>query len=319
MANLNLLDVAKLNGSDEVIGLIEEVITEVPELQLYPARTILGTSYKTVLRDGLPSVSFRSANEGVVPGKSTYRDAMIQMYILDGQIEGDKRVIDADERGPAHMLGLEATGIARATLIALASQLYYGTAQDAKGFPGLKAFAAFGGDFILDATGTTATTASSVYGVRFGEQDASMIYGNNATLTLGEWRTEQLTDSADSTKKYTGYVNDLGGWVGLQLANKWCAGRICNLTADSGKGLTEELIHDFLDLYPASKKPHALFLSGRSMTQLRKSMVPSVTIKSRSASAIVVSQSQAIAQVEESTGLRLVVSDSILNTDAIES
>lgn len=318
MANMNLLDIAKLNGSDAVVGLIEEVVTEVPELGIFPARTIAGTSYKTTTRTGLPGVSFRRANEGVTPGKSTFADEIIQMYILDGQIEMDKRVADADERGAGHVLGLEAIGVARSALIALASQLYYGVSTDAKGFPGLKAFTPFSGDYTLDATGSTASTASSVYGVKFGEQDAIMLYGNNTTLTLGDWRTEQLTD-ADS-KKYTGYVNDLGGWTGLQLGNKYCAGRICNLTAQAGKGLTESLIHTFLDLFPVSKKPDALFLSRRSMTQLRVSMVPSLTIKSSSTiTGTAPSEMSARMQIEESTGVRLIVSDSILNTDAIEA
>lgn len=315
--NLNLLDIAKLNGSDAVVGLIEEVIDQVPELGIFPARTISGTSFKTVTRTGLPSVGFRGANEGVTPSKSTFVSKVIEMYILDGQIEVDKAVADADERGAAHIQAIESVGVGLAALIELSKQIYYGTSNDSKGFPGLKAFTPFGGDYTKNAGGTTAATASSVYGVRFGDQDASMLWGNNTTLTLGDWMTQQLTDG--NGKKYTGYVNSLGGWAGLQLANKYCAGRICNLTADSGKGLTEDLIHEFLDLFPAAKSLDALFLSKRSMTQLRKSMTPSITLKSTSLSGSAVSEMHAKAAIEEATGLKLVVTDAIGNTDALES
>ena len=319
MANLNLLDVAKLNGSDEVVGLIEEVITETPEISIFPVRTINGTSYKTSMRTSLPGVAFRNANEGVSPGKSEFENGIAECFILDGQIEGDKKVIDADERGVAHMLGLEASGIAKSTLLHIVSQIYYCAANDTKGFQGLKNFTAFGGEYTKDAGGTTAGTASSVFGVRFGEHDTTMIMGNNTTLTLGEWRTQQLTDSADSTKKYTGYVNDLGGWIGLQMASKWSAGRICNLTADSGKGLTEDLIIDWLEMFPAAKQPSHIFMSKRSMTQLRKSMTAAITLKGSSLTGKTVTPAEAKAAVEESTGVTIVVSDSIVNTDAIES
>ncbi len=317
MPKLNLLDVAKLNGSDAVVGLIEEIVDVVPELDVFPARPITGTSYKTVTRTGLPTVGFRSANEGVTPSKSTFKDEIIEMYIIDGQIEMDKRVADADERGPAHLQALEAVGVGIAAAIELASQIWYGLANDNKGFPGVKSFCPFGGAYTIDAEGSMANAASSVYSVKFGEKNATMLWGNNVTLTLGDWRTQQLTDAKG--KKYTGFVNDLGGWTGLQLGNKYCAGRIANLTPEAGKTLTEDLIHDFLDLFPTAYKPDALFMSRRSMSQLRKSIAPSITIKSQSAATATKGTMAAKAQIEESTGVQIVVTDAIKDTDAIES
>jgi hypothetical protein len=314
---MTLLDIAKLNGSDEVVGLIEEVKTAIPEIAILPSRTIAGTSYKTLTRTGLPSVAFRGANEGVATSKSTYKSELIQMYLLDGQIEMDKRVADADERGPARVLGLEASGVAKAALIHVIQQMYYGVSSDSKGFPGLKAFTPFGGDYTLNAGGTTAKTASSVFGVRFGEQDVQMLWGNNTTLTLDEWRTQQLSDS--DGKKYTGYVNDLGGWSGLQIGNKYAAGRICNLTADANKGLTEERLNDFMDLYPQAYKPTHLFMSQRSMTQLRKDLGSTLSLKTKSASVRTPSSMEAKAMMEDSLGVQLVISDLIVDTDAIES
>lgn len=317
MPNQNLLEVSKINGSDQVVGLIEEVITEVPEIELFPARTVTGTSFKTVTRTALPGVSFRAANAGVVPGKSDFKTDVIEMYIIDGQIEGDKKVFDADERGASHMLSLEATGIARSTLIELAKQIYYGTSNDALGFPGLKEFTPLAGEYTLDHGGSDADSASSVFAVKFGEQDANMLWGNNCTLTLGDWRTQQLTDTNDPTKKYTGYVSDLGGWTGLQLASKWSAGRIANVTTDAP--LTVDAVLEFEELFPVSKKPDAMFMSRRSLTQLRKDMSPKISIKSQSAATLPVSNAQAREYIEEQTGIRIVISDTVVNTDAIES
>jgi hypothetical protein len=136
-------------------------------------------------------------------------------------------------------------------------------------------------------------------------------------LTLGEWKTQQLTDAAG--KKYTGWVNDLGGWAGLQMGNQYCVSRICNLTEDAGKGLTEALIHNTLYTVPVAKKPTHMLLSRRSMKQLRLSMAPSLTIQGATIGSLAVSEMAAKRQIEESTGLTVIVSDSITDTDAIES
>ena len=53
MAVITLLDIAKLNGNDAVVGLIEENQTYAPELSVFPARTIKGTQYQTGIRTGL--------------------------------------------------------------------------------------------------------------------------------------------------------------------------------------------------------------------------------------------------------------------------
>ena len=81
--NTTLLDLAKLNGADPVVGLIEEVATSSPEVVTIPARTIRGTSYKTVVRNSRPSVAFRSANEGTAGTKSNFAERLVEAE-LDG-------------------------------------------------------------------------------------------------------------------------------------------------------------------------------------------------------------------------------------------
>jgi len=87
MANLTLLDVAKLNGNDKTVGLIEENLTFAPELSVFPVVQKAGTSYYTVRRTGLPSVGFRNANGGVTPSKSTFVKQLHECYILAGAVK----------------------------------------------------------------------------------------------------------------------------------------------------------------------------------------------------------------------------------------
>jgi len=72
MANPTLLDIAKANGSDAVVGLVDETTKAHPEISLGAARTVKGIQFKTLVRIALPSVGFRLANEGVVAGKGVY-------------------------------------------------------------------------------------------------------------------------------------------------------------------------------------------------------------------------------------------------------
>lgn len=314
MPNATLLDIAKLNGSDQVVGLIEENLAAAPEVANFPARTIRGTSFYTVKRTGFPAVGFRGANEGVAASKSSFDKQLVECFVLAAAVEIDKAVAQAYEDGAAAYEMLEASGVMRAALIATGRQIWYGTAApgDAKGFPGIKALTPKGGTIVVDATGSTANTASSVYAVKYGVQNCSIVMGNNAVFELSQFRDQMITD--DSGAKYAGRVADLTAWTGLMVGNANCVGRICNLTADSNKTLSDALIAKLLSSFPVGWQPDALYMSRRSAYQLQVSR--SVTIQ---ANAGRTGGSQAVADWPASAfGVPIVVTDSIGNTDAIE-
>lgn len=318
MANLSMLDIAKLNGNDPVVGLIEENIKFSPEVALFPFRTIKGTSYRTGLRTGLPTTAFRAANEGQTPSKSSFRQMLIEAFIFGGQIEVDKAVADASEDGPAAVQAIEASGVMLSAMRNLGSQVWYGVTQDAKGFPGIKAAlpistnTAAGDALTIDATGTTATTASSVYAVKLGTQDITLIGGNSRAWQLDEFTVQQIV--AANAGKLTAYVAGLTGWIGMQIGNENVARRIYNLTADSGKGLTDILLARMLATFPVGHTPDAIFMSRRSRQQLQISRT--VVLQGN---AKVRPDQPTIAPVPtEYEGIPIHATDSILNTDAIE-
>lgn len=314
MARLTLLDIAKLNGNDRTVGLIEENLTYAPELNVFASRQIAGTSYYTMKRTGFPTVGFTGVNEGIAASKSAYARQLHEAYVFRGAIEADLAAVAAYEGGLAELEMLEASGVAKATLIALGKQIWYGVSNDAKGFPGIKALLPKTATLVVDATGTTATTASSVYGVKFGNQDVNLVFGNNSTLQLTPFRDQQLTDANGG--KYAGRVSELTSWVGLQVSNVNCVGRICNLTADANKGLTDSLISQFLEKYPVGYQPDALFMSRRSRAQLQRSR--SVTIFSGNGGKAGANLENIAPIPTEAFGIPIVVTDSIGNTDAIE-
>lgn len=313
MAAVNLLDIAKLNGSDAVVGLIEENLTFAPEVQIIPARTIRGTSYKVSTRTTLPGVAFRNANEGSTPAKSEFANKTIECYILGGAIRADKAVADAYEDGAAAWQAIEASGVMKSALIELGSQVIYGRTVDAKGFPGFQEIhTELATDLVVDAGGTTAATGSSVYGINTSIDGVQMILGSGTSFTLGEWTTQQVADGSNNL--YEAYCATLMAWVGLQVGSKYAVGRLKDATEDSGKGVTDAKLADLLRKYPTGYKPNYWLMSRRSAYQLQSS---------RSATTVQTGNRTSTGaelwapMPTESNGIPIVVTDSILDTETL--
>lgn len=275
MASPTLLDIAKRNGSDMVVGLIEETVKFIPEISgvtmegrqipnMGAARTIKGTQYKTLVRTALPTAGFRDANEGVTPSKSTYENRLVETFILNPRWECDKAVADASEDGPEAFIALEAGAMMLSAMQALGAQFFYGrnNGGDAKGHPGL--IDSVQAAYTQDRTGVGAA-CGSVYAVKFGAQNVQWVYGQNGQLVTPDVRIETLLDA--NNKKYTGYVQDLLAYAGVQVGSIYSIGRVKNVSAAAP--LRDSDIYALL----AKMKvvPDVLFMNRTLLEQLRSS------------------------------------------------
>lgn len=273
---LTLLDIAKQNGNDKIIGLVEEVNQIVPEVRIFPARTIKGTSFKTLVRTAFPTVGFRKANNGTDGVKSAYVNRLVECFLIDGRMEVDKAVADAAEDGAEVVKSREAVGYMGGAMKTMATQIWYGTGNHADGFPGVKQLVSSSMQVGNLSANLTASTGSSVYAVRLDElTGCSLVLGGSGQGIVGatmDWRVESITGA--NGKSLTGYVTDLPAWIGLQSLSQYAVGRLDNLTADSGKGLTDSLLADLVNTFDEMSnglRPTHLFCSYRSRTQLQKS------------------------------------------------
>jgi hypothetical protein len=289
---ITLLDIAKKNGSDQVVGLIDETSRNTPEVRLAASREIKGTSYKTWVRTALPNAGFRQANQGVPITKSTYENRVVETFILNPRWEADKAVADRDEFGAAAYIEDEAEAILEAAVQTMGRQFYYGTHTwtapyvDYSGIiPGqaTSGTVTYGGSgngnpglldgystlYELDAGGTTANTASSVWGVKFGVKNISWVWGEAGQLTVSDVTLQRVLDS--SNNPFTAYCQELLAYPGLQIGDNRSALRIKNITADTNHTLTDKLIFDAMALLPANFFPDMWLMSRRSLTQLRDS------------------------------------------------
>jgi len=267
-----LLDIAKANGTDAVVGLIDEASSAHPELTLGAARTIKGINYRTLVRTAVPrGGSFRHANEGVATQKGAYANRLVETFILNPRWNCDKAVADRYEDGAEAYITLDAGGIMEGASQDLAQQFYYGrnaTYGNVKGFPGL--VDAIAAAMVEDAGGTVDSTCSSVWAVKFGPKRVQWVWGNDGAFEMDDPRVESVLDSG-GINKFTAYVQELLSYPGLQIGSVDCVGRIKKLTTESGKGLTDILIAKLLARFRVGVVPDVLLMSRRSHAQLQSS------------------------------------------------
>jgi hypothetical protein len=305
MAQLTLLDLAKLRGNDAVVGLIEENRLVAPEVNLIPARTITGFSYRTVTRKKIGTqAKFLNVNEAYPTSKDQFEQNLVQCYLVGHLVKVAKAMLQVSGDAIESLQSLEASRVLRDSLLTIGKQTFYGTANDGKGFAGLSQAVAAAQD--IDATGTTANQKSSVYAVKYGVQDVSYVYGGNNSFALSEFR-EQVLDDVPS------FVADMSAWVGLQVGNIYSVGRIKNLTAETGKGLTDKLVAQLLKTMPIGNRPDVLFMGRDAAFQLQSSRSSTVNATGNKQSD---GREVWAPYPTESNGIPIVVTDSLTGTEA---
>jgi hypothetical protein len=274
-----------------------------------PARTIRGTSYKIASRVTYPGVGFRAANEGSTPSKSEFENQLIECYILSGAVQADVAVARAYEDGEQAWKDIESIGVMRQAMIELGSQVIYGTSVDSKGFPGLQAIhTAFNSGLVVGAGGSTAL--SSVYGINTDTQGVQLVFGSGTTFELGEWRIENVGTSS----VYPAHVANLTAWVGMQVGSKYSVGRLSAVGSDSGAGVTDARLAELLSKYPVGYRPNYWLMNRRSAFQLQSSRSTAFSaLGSKSATGAEVFAPLPL----ESNGIPIVITDSILNDEAL--
>lgn len=321
MARLTLAQVAAVSSPNIMGPLIEANTTFAPEWGIVPVQSLAGTSYNTLVRTALPTVDFQNLGAGVTATKSQFALRKHDMFFLKARVEAVKEIAEAWDResGIGSYFANESSGVVRAAMQRLGSQMFYGTAAGTdKGFQGLKAFAPFGGDYTLNAEGTAANTASSIYLTWLGLEPEAIAFltGNNTVFQLPAPRLETITvTNADgSTGNADAYTSQMDGYSGLRIGSPQAVVRICNVTAETGKKATDALLARAWALFPVGYKPTAIFMSRRSQEQLEISRSPSsITVLNGGGEAL------AAPPAVSFRGVPIIATDSILNTDAIES
>lgn len=294
MALMTSADVLKINNAEEVIGLVDDVAREIPEIDFFQASPVTKNTFYSLALDGLPTTAFRAPDALRTFQTATLVNRQVTCKYLDASWTLPVAIASQSDWGADFAKALEARAHLKSALVTLAKQIWHGVSADANGFVGLDAILAANVDAnsvpIMDieantpASGSTISDAENVYAVRTGIDSCQIAWGNDGRLDVGDVVEQMLyvqttSSGTTTTSGAWHYAQKIGAWAGLQVTSKWAAGRITNLSATSGlNGLDDDLLYELIELFPVGAKPDAIFLSRRSLAQLRKSRTAYNTI-----------------------------------------
>lgn len=310
MPPLTFLDVIRMNNGDEIAGLIDEAARATPEVMLGAARPIAGVNYQTLVMSAVNTdSSFRAGNEGSHETNPTWENRLVEAFIFDRHWWADVAVADSHEDGWEAVLAMMAAGNLEGGMQSLGKQFYYGTGYGAKGFEGLsQKLNSVSDETVVDATGTSGgNLVTSVYGVKRGEKDVQWCIGQGGSFLPGDVYRQRKTDPNDAAKSIPAYCQDLLARIGLQVGSKHSISRICNLTDETGKGMTDDLVGQMIGKLPAGKRPDVLYMNPTAHEQLRNSRTATNATGAPAP------------YPTESLGIPIEVTDSIANDESIVS
>lgn len=238
---LTLSQLAARSGNNPLIGLVDDVIYNSPEIQTLPALPVVGTSYRTGRVTAFPNAQFTQAGQGATPSQSVFNQEVASLYWLDLQLEYSEAIVKADEGNTLEdLLTGEASRAMRSAFQLLGKQVWYGLANDPNGFQGLQAVLGNSSGYVIDASAGSPNAAgcnSSAYLVRMANDGLSLVVGRNGIMELAPWAKQQVTVSGSgaSIKKQMAYVSNFSGYFGLSVASVYSGWRIKNISSSIGK------------------------------------------------------------------------------------
>lgn len=264
----DLLQLADGNISDIDVS---ELLEDTPLLQRMSSIVASNaTSHEWLKKTAAPGAGFRAINDGLENTKATYTKVTQALKLFDAGFDVDMGLLKAE--GGESIKRREAVDHLRAAFVGMESQIIYGTDSDAVGFNGFAdqtSVDAVADDMVVDAGGTTASTASSVWAIRLGDSAVSAVYGLGGQIEVGQ--EYNVLRSGSVTGNYDAVRTPILFYGGLQVATSLDLGRIANVTEDAGKGLTDDLLAELIGKFPAGRGPNVIAMSRRSLRQLQQS------------------------------------------------
>lgn len=273
---VTLLDLTALNApvNDPAVGIVEVVRDFSPEVQSLAGRPIQTTHSYVTRRKALPGGKpfggslFRNVGEGVATEAGKYERILQETYFVDGQLEVDDALVQADPQKQGSILAMESEGQIKAKFLGLGRQFYYGRSRDDKGFYGLQALV---DDEMVDGSGGATSNCESVYLIRNNLDGVHFLYGMGKGLTAGSWNKQQVRDASNG--RYMAWVNNFSGYIGLGMNHPLSIYRIANLndSGTAGTFITDKMIAKAISKFPIGYPPTHICMSRRQRYWLQAS------------------------------------------------
>lgn len=339
------------------MGLFMAIRTVTPLLSAFDARTSDDDKFLSLAVVSLPTSKFVNLGEGMSSSEGTLELREFSCSQIGGLIKAESetaRLWDKHhQRSGYTWFDLQTKLRVESDARHIERQMIQGLANDAKGFPGAKDMTPFlssnlmtltqqaqSFEFkrsVINAAGSTANTASSVYSFVFGELESQLVIGNDTgaeMLQIGETRRQMMApDPTNAPNELLEYdLALIRGYLGLAVNgyNQQIAGqpvptqyairRIANLTADNGSRLNDAMMDKLKRSHGGGRAPGLFAMSARSGEQLAASRAP-VAINfnmGQSGDAQNATFTTYPAPPDNWNGIPIVYPDCIGDTDAIE-
>lgn len=282
---LTVVDLVRQSGDEALTGMVDETTKARPEISgmtrlgkdwikipgLGAAVDIPGFTYPTLVTTALPTVDFVDLNDGTDRTKGSQELRESRVFDLNPRWSVGVRLADKHPKGMAYLMTRQAEMHLKASWDRVASTFYYGTHAtygSAKGFPGLlQGYDAT--NMVIDAAGTSAAGCSSVWLVAFELECVHWVYGNDGKFRVSDIDIREV--DGNNGKKMSAYCQELFAYVGLKFVSQTHVVRIKNISAQTGKNLTDNMVADALALFPTGVFPTAAFMTRRTLSGLQKS------------------------------------------------
>lgn len=240
MANqvLTLIDVAKRNGNDTAVGLIESMAQSNALLSLTPFKGINGQSYKVKKRTGLPTVGTRGFNEGIEATKSIITDYIYQTYLYNSRSIVDVKLADTSPEGALALRQEEDLS----HIVAMGNKwnyhaIYGNNQTDVTQPDGIATILNSTAFSTYKAQTGSAGSTTSIYFVSFGDANTPQgrIKGVEGIVTNGQELNArdmgQQYFNADNSKPLLHYTTEIDAMYGFAIYDVRSVGRYAGLTS----------------------------------------------------------------------------------------
>ena len=247
---------------------VSDVLNDAPVLAALSAFSVPGTQLLYMKQTAAPASNFRLLNDGVDNDVATYTQVSVDLAIADASFNIDIAAAEGYRLGAAAFIALQMRNHMQSMMASIEDEIING--GHTIGFASLSdELDAVADETVISAGGTTADTGSSVYLIRSGFNDTQVAWGNEGVIEAKD--TTIVRTSGSSAGTFPSYYTAVTGYCGLIYGSSYSAGRIANITEDSGKGLTDALIAEALSKFPAGRGPNMLAMNRRSLFQLQNS------------------------------------------------
>lgn len=286
MAAYSLANMLVLNDQNLSETEVAELLESAP-LLMWLASTISsnGEKHSYLAKTGAPTVGYRTVNTGVVASVATRVKRETSLKLLTANSECDQALADLYQYGRDAFVAMDIRDHLGAALADTEKQILNGSANNSDGYSGIAdSLNLTTNAMVVNAGGTAnGTLVTSVYLIRSTDalEDVAVVGKGSGTnpanakirINLGQTVEVPLTDG--SGNRYPGLYTPCEGWLGVQVGSAYSIARLCNITAQAGKTLTDTLLAALWAKIPASKRGDKnnwrFVMNGTAQMQLQQS------------------------------------------------